>query len=38
MHNHLNRKQLFVRVGLLVLLIVAVCLGMFSFFQRLASS
>ena len=38
MHNHFNRKQLFVRVGLLVLLIVVVCLGMFSFFQRLASS
>jgi hypothetical protein len=37
MHNHFNRKQLFVRVGLLGLLIVAACLGMFSFLQRLSS-
>jgi hypothetical protein len=38
MRGHFSRKQLFVRVGLLVFLIAAVCLGIFSLFQRLSSS
>jgi hypothetical protein len=38
MRTHINRKQLFVRVELLVFLIAAVCLGIFSFFRRLSSS
>ena len=37
MRNHFTRKQLFVRVGLLVFLIAAVCLVIFSLFQKLSS-
>lgn len=38
MSTRFSRKQLFVRVGLLVLIIAAVCVGIFSFFERLSSS
>jgi hypothetical protein len=37
MRNYFSRKQLFVRVELLVFLIAAVCLGIFSLFQRMSS-
>jgi hypothetical protein len=38
MRSHFSQKQLFVRVGLLVFLIAAVCFGIFFLFQRLSPS
>jgi hypothetical protein len=38
MQSHFSQRQLIVRIVLLAFLITAVCLGIFSLFQRLSSS
>jgi hypothetical protein len=38
MQSHFSQRQLIVRMVLLAFLIAAVCLGIFSLFQKLSSS